>query len=254
MRTVTDYVAIAGTVAVAASAGVTAWMAVSTRNVAQRTADLATFAKEEVAAIVQQGVSIERQATASADQVTLARDGLLASVQPWLTLGDAEAGAMPFNVADSGSTPPLIVYASPEAHLRVSVALRNVGPGLAIIEGRSSHLIGWRDPRSGVDEQMEFNWATVAHPVLPPGEQGRAEFDVDLAKWATDVETITHQHKNNGEFAVDIVYGDVLGQRRTRLRLAIARTRPDANWWAVYQLDYFTPPDATSPQPSVRIS
>jgi hypothetical protein len=234
---------------------VTAAMAWYTRNVAERTADMATFAKQEVEAIVQQGASIQEQARATAEQVALARASLLAAVQPWLTLGGDGAGsAVAFGTVfyTNGLVPSLLVDESLADHLRVSVTVRNVGSGLAIIDGRSSHFIGWKDPRSGPEEQMEFNWASVAEPVLPPGEQCRVEFDVDLTRWLTDISAITHQDTNNGEFSVDIVYGDVLGQQRSRVRLKAARTPPDT--WAVYQLDYFAPPDASSPQPSVRIS
>jgi hypothetical protein len=238
-------------VAVAGSAIVTAVMAWYTRSLARRTRDMAEFTKTEVEAVVRQGAAIEMQAAATVDQVRLAQSALSAQVQPWLALGDAidVRSTLVLNMPFVGSVPPLVVNAAPD-RLRVSLAVRNVGNGLAIIDSFESYLIGWSDPREA-DALISFTRASVARPVLPPGEQARVDYDVQLERWSTDLDKITHRDRNYGEFGVDVVYGDVLGERRTRVRVQIAGTAD--NKWVVHRLDYYTPADAESPLISVMV-
>lgn len=243
-RDVTDGWTIASTVAVGGSAVVTAIMAWYTRSVAQRSADVAELTKTEVEAVVRQGVAIERQAAATTEQARLAESALAAQVQPWLTLGNAQAQSG----RGRAPTPPLLVGTSGE-RLTVSIAVRNVGNGLALLDARSSFLIGWSDPRAG-DELMPFTWATVADPVLPPGAQTRVEYAVDPARWSTDIEKMAHLDRNWGELAIDVVYGDALGLRRSRVRVRLAGT--ETGGWVAFELHYFSPADSETAFATVR--
>jgi len=252
---VADGWAIAGTVAVAGSAIVTAAMAWYTRSVAQRTADVAALTRAEVEAIVRQGEAIEQQAAATTEQVRLAEAALAPQVQPWLTLGDARQIQHNSRVAlaegqlFSGTIPPLIVSASNE-RLAVVLVVRNVGNGLAIIDSRASCVIGWTRATGG-DEQSRFTQPAVATPVLPPGEQARVEYVVNLSGWGTDIETITHRENTYGEFALDVVYSDALGQRTSRLRVHIAGTEDQK--LVAHRLDYYTPAESDILLTSVRV-
>lgn len=226
-------------------------MAWYTRSVARRTQEVAEFTKTEVEAVVRQGAAIEQQAAATVEQVHLAQSALVAQVQPWLTLGNSIAVKSAIVIATPfiGNLPPVVVNGASD-RLRVSLAIRNVGNGLAIIDSSESYLMGWGDPRSA-DELMRFTRASVARPVLPTDEQVRVEYDVDLDRWNTDLDKVTHRDRNYGEFAVDVVYGDVLGDRRMRVRVQIAGTAE--NKWIVHRLDYYTPLDSESPLVSVKV-
>ena len=252
IRRVTDAWGIAGTIAVAASAAVSAAMAVYTRSLAQRTREMAALTKAEVAAVVRQGAAIEQQATASTEQVRLAQSALVAQVQPWLTLGEVTAVSRPRVVIDRvfrDGIPSLVVNAD-DSRLQVSLALRNVGNGLALIDSTRSHATGWSGAQSG-DVLKPFSRPTVPRPVLPQGDQVRVEFDVHFDPWQSSLRTFAHLDRNYGEFALDIVYSDVLGERSTRLRVSVAGT--SENTWVVHKLDYFPAVDAVEPTVSVRI-
>lgn len=98
----------------------------------------------------------------------------------------------------------------------------------------------------------------MANPLLPRGDEGWISFEVVYlcAEWAIDLETFTHQREGGftatyGEVYVDVVYGNSLDLQRTRARFHLAKDGPDGAWVPV-SIDYYTPPDATSPKPSVR--
>jgi hypothetical protein len=264
----TDGWTIASTVAVAASAAVTAAMAYYTRRAAEKTAAMATAAQKEADAVVEQGLSIksqaeataaqaaavEEQATASGHQVELTRQSLEASFLPWLTLGTDEQVVRLTEVAGGTFTslvPDLVVNDMADP-FQVSIRLRNVGTGLAVIDATTSVLVGWKDPRSGEHEMMNFNRAQVGDPIIPPGAQARINFSVPLARWNTDVRTLTNQMNSEGEFALDVVYSDTAGRQTARLRIRLAYMAASSRW-VPFELNYFRPPDAASPSPSVRV-
>jgi hypothetical protein len=72
-----------------------------------------------------------------------------------------------------------------------------------------------------------------------------------LARWTTTFEVLTHSQAGQlGQLFLDVVYGPVLaGAALTRARFH-AINEPDG--WRVFEIDYFTPPDAEDPWPSVR--
>lgn len=264
------------TAAVAASAVVTAVMAFFTARMARKTSDLANSAKQEAEAVVAQGESIKAeadavvaqgesiklqaeatakqaeavtdQAKAAAVQVELTRQALQAAIQPWLTIGLPKPIPTPFGT--SMDEPPLFLTHFQGGTLKASIAVRNVGSGLAIIDARSSYLVGWEKPQVK-DERKTFTWATVANPVLPPGDTVRINFSVTLANAFTDFDTITHRTSGYGELALDVVYGDAMGQQKTRLRFCLAAT--ETGDWVAFSLDYYTPPDAATPHLQVRV-
>jgi len=248
-----DAWAIAGTVAVSASTAVTAAMAWYTKGLAQKTSAVAAAARQEADAVVQQGQSVQAQAEATVHLVELTRKSLQAAVLPWLTLGDKYAGVVPVaGRSVSGGVAPLVVSDAREDVLEAAIVVRNVGNGLALIDSQSSFLVGWNHPRSARREMMNFNSGSVGNPVVPPGEQVTMHFGVPLPRWQITTEGITNQDQGDGEFALDVVYADALGEQRTRVRFRIARTPPSQ--WDVFSIEYYTPPDAEATQTSVRVS
>jgi hypothetical protein len=245
---------IAETAAVSASAAVTALMAFYTRSLARKTADVAEWAQKEAEAVVQQGQAISSQAKASREQAELTRRTLQAARQPWLVVGnpkEAAEGADPFRIAQSGFAGPLTIDRSTTNLLSVSLLLRNIGTGLTLIDTGASPFVGWSSPGQGAQEEKPFNSATTDSPVVRPGEFTILKWRMDLQALLTTFEEITHQLRNDGEFALDVIYSDTAGEQITRVRCKVARTPP--NQWAVYELDYHAPPDSALSL-TVRIS
>ena len=81
---------------------------------------------------------------------------------------------------------------------------------------------------------------------------------VDLRRSMTDFQKITHQAQGmTANLFFDIVYGPAVRDAElTRARFhVIAVTPVDATTgdrWRVYQIDYYNPPDADEPWPSVH--
>ena len=71
----------------------------------------------------------------------------------------------------------------------------------------------WVGPsqRATTPNRAIYSSGTVANPILPPGEQTEVSFDMALERWSIDYETLTGKYRNDGEFWVDIAYGDSLG-------------------------------------------
>ena len=244
----------ASTVAIAVSALATAGMAFFTFRLATKTKSLSEAAEREAQAVVDQGKAIQEQADAvaaqaqaAAGQLSLTQQTLATSVQPWLTLGEKE-----LNVPGLGEMEPLSYQSRLQpAQLSLSLAVRNVGLGMAIIDPKRSYMVGWPSDRSNDSEPRNYSSGKIKNPVLPPGEQTRISFHVDLERWLVDLETLTGQHRNDGEFFIDVSYGDALGLAATTARFHIARDKARQDW-IVFEIAYFTPPNADEPQLTVR--
>jgi hypothetical protein len=252
---------LASTIAVSASAVATAAMAIYTARLASKTKSLSDSAEKEAAAVVEQGKSIALQASAvgeqaraAGEQLALTRETLRASVQPWLTTGKSkqtdDLEVLASGGIVSGESPAFRV-ALKDNHLYVALVVRNVGSGLAIIDPQSSHVVGWPSQNSLDTEPMNYSSGRIENPILPAREEIYVLFDVDLFRWMNDFETVTGQRRNDGEFFVDIVYGDILGLERTRARFHAYRDK-SRNFWSIFEIHYFAPPDATDATLHVR--
>lgn len=249
------------TIAVGCSALATAAMAIYTANLASKTKSLADTAEKEATAVVEQGKAIAKQADAvseqaraAGEQLVLTRQSARAYVQPWLTLGhDREFHGLHMVRSGgmmTGDVPAFLVYHD-DQHLFVELVLRNVGSGLAIVDPVVSHVVGWPSDRSNDAGPMNYSSGTIDNPILPSGEEVVVFFDVGFSRWMIDYETLTGQHRNEGEFFIDVVYGDVLGNERTRARFHAARNA-EHNAWSVFEIHYFAPPEATEAALGVR--
>lgn len=256
--TLFDYVT---TSAIAASAFATALLAYFTWRMAKKTGTLAESAEREAGAVERQGVAVQAQADAvraqadaAADQVLVTTQAFQASIRPWLTIGEDREG-----VGDHFRSWVLAVQVSdlpPSNLIQVSLTVRNVGAGLAFIDAEASEVWGW-GALDNPSEPTKFVHGRIKNALLPPGEEATLEFSVAYvsAAWTVDLETFAHQKiggfkATDGELYLDIVYSDATGGQRTRARFHV--TGNSNGWWSTAGIDYFTPPDAERPAPSVR--
>jgi hypothetical protein len=248
-------------------------MAVRTSELAKATRDMAQAAGTEAQAVVDQGAvlleqarppltkarSMSEQTAASTEQLELTRrtvalteQSLRNSIQPWLTLGTAEAPSpwVPRGAPPWASSPHAIsVQIDQSGELQVRLLVRNVGVGLAIIDPKKSHVVGFKDSRSG-DAQglMEFNSGAVDLPVLPPREQAWVTWTVPLKKWNTDLKTIIGKAIGNvfGTLFLDVVYTDVAAHHPVRVRYSVVEE--GGGGWMAWRVEHFDPANAESPE------
>lgn len=260
-----DWFALAETSAVAASAIVTAGMAVYTRRLAARTADMASAARAESMAVVDQGQAIAAQAAAAIaqvrtvevqaelarEQVELTREALRSSVRPWLVLGEDEPseGVQVIAGARMSGAVPRFWLTETASEVSVSLTVRNIGSGLALLDPRRSFVVSRPDPRSSDEALRQFNSGRVATPVLPPGAQTRIEFEVTASRWATDVRSLTNRHSGDGEIWFDVTCTDIGGTGDQRVRFHAVRTAA-TDRWEIFECQYFS---ADSEEPVVTV-
>jgi hypothetical protein len=88
-------------------------------------------------------------------------------------------------------------------------------------------------------------------PGSAAGQQTSADFVVDLHRWRTTFEIVTHSNQTSGELFFDVVYQDIMGYAVTRARFHLDTSTSLRSWFADW-IDYFSPPD--SPEPRTRVS
>ena len=145
---------------------------------------------------------------------------------------------------------PLYVHESDD-EFYVRLALHNVGAGIALIDPAASHIVGWPSSKQNNDVPCDYASGTITNPVVPPRQQAHLEFRMSFAPWFIDGPTLTGRHRNDGEFFVDVTYGDARSMSRTRARFHVSRDAK-TNGWSVFEIAYFSPPDAGEPSVSAR--
>jgi hypothetical protein len=213
---------------------------------------------EQAEATKAQADAVQVQAQAAASQLALARQSLELSVAPLLTVGqpiperlgepDGLLGVLTMTL----TVEPLHVKVTDE-ELTATLAVRNVGKGTAIIHPGESHVVGWVSPQAiDPQERMAFNHATLLEPVVLPESQVTLSFTVPLKKWMTTFEIMTHSQSGmNAQLYFDVIYGPILAASELT-RVQFHAIRDDDGGWRVFEIDYFTPPDAPKAWPSVR--
>jgi hypothetical protein len=213
---------------------------------------------EQAKATKAQADAVEAQAKAASEQLALARQTLELSVAPLLTVGqpiperlgepDGLLGVLTMTL----TVEPLHVKVTDE-ELIATLAVRNVGKGIAIVRPSESHIIGWVSPRATFpEERMQFDHATLLEPIVLPESQVTLFFKVSLSRWNTTFEDITHARNGNPQLYFDVIYGPILaGSELTRVQFHTVRETDDK--WRIFEIDYFTPPGAAAPWPSVRL-
>lgn len=272
MIAATDWWSTGADLAVAVGTGAlaifTAFLGVKTRETA-RSAELqarasreqaeasrqeAAAANREADAVREQAASVAEQARVASEQLKLTRQSLEASTQPWLILGDADDrtpnGVLRPRVGQSSgnyTTPPIWVgHEKSEAagvdRIHASIAVRNIGNGLALIDPQRCWILGYPDPRNEDQQIMQYTHAEVRQPILGQGDQTSLEFLIDLRAFSNTFEAVTHSNQTSGELHFDITYSDIAGGSTVRARLRVASMH-HGQVWVPHRVEYFSPPD-----------
>lgn len=229
-------------VLVGVSAAATALMALFTWRLGSKAGTQTDFLKEQV--------RIEN------DQLALTRDSLDASVKPFLIMATNARGVLQgygagyrrlgVNGTDEQlGLPPLYVIGE-ESRIRASLAIRNVGRGLAIIQPKKCCIIGVSST-GGASEPHSVGIGLLPNPVLPPDESAELQFDVNLANWFTTYEMLTDQLRGvDGELFFEVCYSDIRLMHEVRVRFHAARVR-ESNSWKIFETQYFDPSEKIEP-------
>jgi hypothetical protein len=210
---------------------------------------------EQAKATKAQADAVEAQAKAASEQLVLARQTLQRSVAPLLTIGE-DRQEVPGG-GKSGWLPAVHVSLT-EERINARLEVLNIGEGLAIIRPGESRIVGWawghmNDSASAPDALMPYTSASVDRPILRLGEQVGLSFLIEHSRYpGTTTASILHAEVAYPQCFFDVVYGPNLdGADLTRARFHAVSDEAKQDW-RVFEIDYFTPPEATEPWPSVR--
>ncbi|MEA2581084.1 MAG: hypothetical protein QOE83_1976 [Actinomycetota bacterium] len=244
-------------IAVAIASGL---VALGTLVLARKTSKMAEESKESAdqtkvlaEATVQQAKEVGRQAAAAEDQIRLTRFALNASVRPWLT---RVTPPLPQHLAASSDLHEILVEGieGQETGLIVSMHLRNVGAGIALIAPAGE--VGGKDERlrieglarNGTDKVYRPGFTAAA--ALPPGESSLIYFIIEGAD--VDNDSFLSLNRNFGGFFVTVPYTDVNSGQGVVARLHVTRLGKDGPW-AIKQIDYYDGEDEFGPDPIASI-
>ena len=218
----------------AVAAGATAWMAVKTRALANKTQEVAEATKEEAEAVKEQGIHIAAQAEASAE-------ALKSSVLPWLTWEPRHESVSVWR-SPSGEEgrrttaleQGLEVSAADDGGITGRLLVRNVGPGIALIDTYNSWVNG------GGNTPQRYVKLRTSKPVLPSDQTTWLSFHINptSAAWSQLTLDTFSQQPTGGTCSFDVYYRDVANASTYRARFyGTAITYP--SHWTVHKIDYF---------------
>lgn len=210
-------------------------LAIGTGLLARQTKNVVDKAGEQVNATKEQADVAREQVAVSNVQAALAAQALAASVQPTLVavppLGETSASM----ASVGGVRPDRVAVDEPVDGIRqVTIPLRNIGPGVALIRGLSVRVgpdVGW----SG----------RMSSGVVAINEVTRLWFDIptDRPELAPLVAATT--------FTVIAAYTDISGERTFRTEAHVHRVGDDQRWIVrqvfLYRGDETEPFAATGP-------
>lgn len=211
--TLDQWVSVGVGAASVAAAGATFFLAWKTREMAQET-------KEVAIATVSEAKQVGRQVEAAEHQIQLSRWSMEATIRPWLT-----------KAITTTERPQTITQGTwDERTIAVHMYVRNVGPGIALIQSGDDFMIQGRD-RSGAEVTRKgFADATA----LPPGETTRVSFVLQNV----EPKSFFSQDRNDGEFYVWIPYTDTNGGQLVGARIHATFSR-ERGMWVFHQIHYF---------------
>jgi hypothetical protein len=145
-------------------------VALGTIFLAGATWRVANQTKRVAEAAIDQGETVR-------DQTTVTRSALQASVQPWLTrVTPPPETANTAEEARRLNRGPHVVYVErDDDSLKVTLWLRNVGRGLALIQAQEGTIIEGTGPDGSVTKRFGF----LSAAALPPHDQTRIGFTVE---------------------------------------------------------------------------
>ncbi len=219
--------------------GATALLAWATFSMARRTRGLAESASLEVEQTRRMAESTEMEARAVAEQATVTRASLQASIQPWLTrvtppLESSVASVfIPSTSGVSflpGEEPHRVYVDRKDGELQVTLWLRNVGRGVALIRATEGCLIEGRDR----DDKPLIRYGFPSAAALPPGELTRLTFLVQ----GVDETSFLSTHRNWGEFWVSVLYTDLNTDQPMLARVHLTAADRIAAEWLFHGIEY----------------
>lgn len=214
----------------------------ATEDVAEETKSLAEEARNQVEAVREQSAASLRQAESSERQAELSVTAIEASIQPWLTR------VTPPPYAQFGKVPlaaeQMIVINEVGDTIKISLYLRNVGAGLAVIqsggEARDRFVVEGRD----TDGKPVTRYGFAGAASVPPGDTTRIAFVVQRV----NREHFLSMDRNDGEFYVNVPYTDAKGGQLVDARIHVTRVKAQGEWvihWIEYTNDGDDAPFAT---------
>ena len=223
-------IAVAGIVASFAVAGATLWMAAKTRELS---------------------VNAKREISVSMEQAAAARDAVTAVTRPWIVIGpgggNSMGGDLSFRAVQLGPG------SDGEWPVNLQVWLKNVGPGLALVDPEQSWLYGYGQ-LGAPNEIRRFTNIFTDTPVVPTGTEFEVKGRVraSSAEWSNvSVDAFcfpsTPQggRTQNGSVMLEIAYTDVAGKNLVVARIhAVAKSLvngpPNRVSCRVYRVDYLS--------------
>lgn len=203
----------------------------ATESVARKTNVLAEEARNQVEAVREQSAATLRQAESSERQNELSVRALEASIQPWLTRVTpppyAEFGKVPLTAEQT------IAINSSQGMINISLYLRNVGLGLAVLQSqgvlRERFVVQGRDERGETLRRFGFPSAAV----VAPGEATRLAFQIQ----SVAPHDFFSFDRNDGEFFVRVPYTDGKGGQLVDAHLHVTRIKAHGEW-AIHSIRY----------------
>ncbi len=202
-------------------------LARETKNVADKTHD-------EAMAVTEQVRIANEQARIASEQVELSREAMRASIRPWL------APALRWTEVEGSHVMAqhgVIDLREDTQGIRGSVPLRNIGPGVAVIDRAKSNVLGYSGLGSDLSAYTNLNTSV---PVIPSGEVSELAFTIpsNSAAWVgLTMDTFTGQ-SHVGDFALDVWYSDWSKEQPMRVRFLVGRDNANAEWH-VFLSEYY---------------
>ena len=213
-----DSAIAAGTLATAIG---TLGLALATYYLGARTREVVEASREEAEAAREQGRTAQRALEAETAP-------FLTNVPAGLIDEPHKRNALTRRVITTRDAASIDAYIASlnESEAWITVPLRNVGNGLALIQ-TTIFLIGSPEPRTGAP----------ANPALPAGERTRVS--LRLPSSSTEYDDVAGPLAAQSNFSVVVAYGDASGTTRGAVRLdvyhdALRMTRP----WYVRQVHW----------------
>ena len=207
----------------AAATGVLAWF---TWRLARETKDVAKTTRDEAIAVTEQVKVANRQAEIATQQAELSRVAMRASIRPWIA------------PALAGPRTNIIGLRETAERITGEVPIRNIGPGIAVINREQSYVLG----HSGLGTDLTpYTNLRVDVPALPPTEGAWLVFSIPKvsAQWSVLTETAFCGGEGMvGDYALDVTYTDWSGEQPTRVRFHIGRADTQSPW-TVFRSEYF---------------
>jgi hypothetical protein len=202
-------------------------LASETKNVAEKTHD-------EAVAVTEQVRIANEQARIATEQVELSRQAMRAAIRPWLV------PALRWTEIENSSVKAqhgLIDLREDAQGIHGSVPLRNIGPGVAVIDREKSNVLGYGGLGSDL---FAYTNLKTSVPVVPSGEVAELAFTIpgNTAAWVGITLDVFTGQNHVGDFGLDVWYSDWAQEQPMRVRFLVGRDTAGAEWH-VFRSEYY---------------